>query len=840
MISFGKFLAPNAVRDASWREASEITERWDVPHEVVIDGKTVPVPSDLDDTKPRWLGMRNGRRIAGRLLLEDMWSGAPSPAVPLAFGALPVIVIVGMLLASVIPPLTFVGVIAADAALWVIWRSAGKGWAALSTIFVGVAVLGPHGVTAALGALPISSPLIPIIGVCALAVVGLALYIHGDVSTHVLRLVQMFICAMIAVLVVVHFTPAWLHGLLVFMPLTALPVMYAWLSRQEWATELALQDIASSGETRTSSPAHIGARKAQAETAVRDGGPLIILGEPTGFMSDRQDGYAPDAGMPFGMSPADLRTHLAVIGETGSGKTSGILRVLIAQWAREQLGGLLVLDGKGQLASELRGLRRYKVIEPGVELALIEGLDENDLVEAIASVAVNRDKAQEGSSGFFQVNGQSVLYQGAVLLRALVRQRHDKWQWTLGCLHDMLSDITGSNGKEETEKLTSMVSGYIAEHPGAQITFNNAIKYFSDIAPVMDPQTRANIWSTIHGWLSPIFEHQELVSWSRNEHGVDISKISRGGMFGVALPAAKFGRAGVLIQALIKQRVFAILRARGDGWREQGEKQILFITDEAQELVGAGDEQFLPIARSLGGACVYASQSIDALKAKLGAGNSDAGTAWLGNLISQIVMHSTPQTMDWIAESLGRTRRPHFPTSGGYIRMERSVEQRAEAALYDASHPAASTMLRLRRAGAGSYQLGYKQTKTGQMKARQMTASRLQLQAVEQVSWEDGPLMTPAEVDAQLATPFVAIAQVRRGGVRRRDVIRLKPMFKFPADLLGGSEEESDEQPTVLKMSGESGSNDDGQSIRAPKPEVEIAPAYQPEAPKPEPEGVKL
>lgn len=832
MMSFGRFLAPRAIKDAALQEAVEITERWDVPHEVVVGGKTVPVPADLDDRTPRWQGMRNGRRIAGRLLLSDKDDGAPTPAAPLAFATLPVVTICSMVLASVFPPLAFVGVLACLASLWLIWRAASGRWALLAAVFAAVAALGDHFFAFASSVSGFPTPLLPVLvgGIIALALL-LKLFTAEMGWSHAARLALRFVAAIAAVFVVARFVPGWAHGAWLFAPLLSLPLMQAWLTRQEWATEVAWQDIASAGETATGNIyGHAEARLAQAQQAVRNGGPLLVLGTATGFLSSRLDGYAPDAGLPFGMTEVDLGTHLMLVGETGSGKTC-CLRRLIAQWAQFQLGGMLVLDGKGQLAAELRGLRGYTVIEPGVRFGLIEGLDENDLVEAIAGVAINRDKTGEGSAGFFQVNGQSVLYQGAVLLRALVEHKPDEWKWTLLALHDLLSGVMGSNGVEKIEALLNALDGFNSGHRGRQIVFANAVKYFAEIAPGMDHETKANIWSTIHGWLSPIFEHEALVDWSQTEHGVDISQIAWGAMFGVALPQAKYGRAGVLIQTLIKQRVYAMLRERGDGWRKLGQKQVLFVVDEAQELVGAGDAQFLPIARSLGGACVYASQSINAFFSRLGAGNRDAALAWLGNLVSQLIMHSTPDTMKWISEALGTTWRPHFPATGGYIRMDKSVANKAGSALCDPSHPAAKTMRWLRWHGAGKFALAYKGTTAG-AKAATPDQRQLTFAAVEQVKWEDGPLMTPAEVDSKLATPFTAIAQVRRGGVRRRDVIRLQPMFEFPADLLdSGDGQDTKGGVATAKTVDKAPMADVERGIRGPKPAV--SEAAKPAAPAP-------
>jgi hypothetical protein len=46
------------------------------------------------------------------------------------------------------------------------------------------------------------------------------------------------------------------------------------------------------------------------------------------------------------------------------------------------------------------------------------------------------------------------------------------------------------------------------------------------------------------------------------------------------------------------------------------------------------------------------------------------------------------------------------------------------------------------------------------------------------------PLLLDSEYDTYTAEKFVAVAQVMRGGVRRRDVIETKPLFTLPEDIM--------------------------------------------------------
>jgi type IV secretory pathway TraG/TraD family ATPase VirD4 len=76
----------------------------------------------------------------------------------------------------------------------------------------------------------------------------------------------------------------------------------------------------------------------------------IVIGLRDGVAADNDAGFTA-AKVPFGLSIADRRRHMYVIGKTGSGKST-LLRNLIVQDI-EAGGGLMLLDPHGDLAEEL-------------------------------------------------------------------------------------------------------------------------------------------------------------------------------------------------------------------------------------------------------------------------------------------------------------------------------------------------------------------------------------------------------------------------------------------------------------------------------------------------------
>src|SRR6185437_12333023 len=91
---------PQVIFEAAKREARRITERWDVPETIVVNGETVPAPAHLLDRHPRMLTTKDGRAIGSLLWLDDMETGGPSPAIPFLFAMVPVLSILQAVLSA--------------------------------------------------------------------------------------------------------------------------------------------------------------------------------------------------------------------------------------------------------------------------------------------------------------------------------------------------------------------------------------------------------------------------------------------------------------------------------------------------------------------------------------------------------------------------------------------------------------------------------------------------------------------------------------------------------------------------------------------------------------------
>lgn len=86
------------------------------------------------------------------------------------------------------------------------------------------------------------------------------------------------------------------------------------------------------------------ARWQQAGNAWKDKTSFINLGTASGKFNESGDVMAPDAGQMFGLTLEDLTKHMLVLGSTGTGKTSGLLRPIILGIVQDERNNVLEND----------------------------------------------------------------------------------------------------------------------------------------------------------------------------------------------------------------------------------------------------------------------------------------------------------------------------------------------------------------------------------------------------------------------------------------------------------------------------------------------------------------
>jgi hypothetical protein len=245
----------------------------------------------------------------------------------------------------------------------------------------------------------------------------------------------------------------------------------------------------------------------------------------------------------------------------------------------------------------------------------------------------------------------------------------------------------------------------------------------------------------------------------------------RGGRIGILAPAHRYGRAGPVVVALLKARIFAAVRDRADQGMGPGETPVVLVMDEAQEVATKQDALVLSIARSLSLAIVAATQTVEGIEARLGERDAAQYLTLFGSVLA--LQNRSPKTAEAVARRIGASFRPILdsvpgtPTVRGAVMAQRAAGRLAAAK----TQPLIAATIQIGEesrprdllASINPFQLF-----TRTLKGEQGTpVSRLTV----------APLVAGDELAELVVEPDTAFAVVTRGRVPRRDVIRLAPLY---------------------------------------------------------------
>lgn len=519
--------------------------------------------------------------------------------------------------------------------------------------------------------------------------------------------------------------------------------------------------IAAGGQSWGSIPE--AARKRQIAEASADKSPTIELGTTTGVFAGRGDFFAPNAGLPFRLSLKDLQMHMLVLGGTGSGKTSGVLRPMARQLSAHDDVGLVIMDGKGALPSELSDLPAMRVVDPGkpgTDVSLVSGVEPAVIVDTIREILA---PAAAGQEQFWINSAAGALRRGAVIAQAA----GGAW-WSLFHAAQVVSN------KQDRDQLIQALVPKAENDP----LLREAFAYFRLEWDTMDEKTRSNILAEIRSWISTITATPELLRWAKTPAGkdtVDLMSPLTGGRLGILIPEYRYGVAGSVVTALIKARIYSGLKARADhDWTGGKETPVVFIIDEAQEVATTQDAQMLPIGRSLGLAMIAATQGIEGINAKL---TEIVADKWLSIFGAVVALGGRSGVTDaFVAQRAGESwqlvpQQVDGNTVRGGLGMEAvsgpfaAARTQPHMAMTVARGGLASAPS---RAAAAVAELG-----KGIKELPPNPPPRMMLGA--------RPLVPAGEIASLAAVPDTAIVLATRGRVARRDVITLRPEYPSKA-----------------------------------------------------------
>lgn len=449
---------------------------------------------------------------------------------------------------------------------------------------------------------------------------------------------------------------------------TAIPALYlvwfAWVDKQIKADvleHLGKIPFAPSPFTKPDD-----AKFKQTKRAMKDKGLLIPYGITLGYLAQFGYPYAPDTGKTLGMTCNDLSTHLIVFGETGSGKTSAFINPILKGILYEEKIthtniGVLLLDGKGTLAQKCKKALNV-VLNPSLvkRFNILQGQTPSIFSNTLWTLNIGpNDKEQVWSSA-----AKSMLFYGSVIHDELVKLGTHKFNFSTRV--DIINQMCSRDDKVRRQFLQMMED--VKDNPRFDSVANvlmDALNKYEYEYSVMAPETLSSVQFNVQNWLSPFLQSEKLRYWADcEESDVDIEDILRYGIkIGLLLPEIEFGAAGVAYASLIKARYYNLIGLRGDLGTEQSKNFVkergykkeytaFLIVDEAQIIADSKDVDMASVGRSYGLRIVMATQNIEGLYEKFG---KDKTLQFLGNMVSKVCFNSTKETLDYMADCMGKS-----------------------------------------------------------------------------------------------------------------------------------------------------------------------------------------
>lgn len=538
--------------------------------------------------------------------------------------------------------------------------------------------------------------------------------------------------------------------------------------RSSIATDMALMDQAT-----------VQAKRDQAEQAIKDDTPILDINLiASGFMTRAGDIDAPDAGKSMVLSLADLAPGMIMYGEPGTGKTAGIFRPLADELFRKTDCGALVCDTKGTLQTEFKerygdDFRLVSPVEGGDIIAPIQGLDAHMAAQFIAD-AMSGD--QSTGEQIWPDAAKRDIFNRALILQEAKRLGVAGIKWTVNSLIGLMGNqsksvqLVGDVVRILNEKGGDGVSPYLLQ----------AVEYITVEFQKMTEQgnTAASITFTAQSWATKITMHPEIFRWMDCEEGVVVEDVCNGLRIGVYVPVAQYGEAGMVVEKILRYRVYNAIMNRPDNWRELGQKPVALMWDEMAAGIGQGvrEADMMPMCRSRGLSIVAATQTLTELEARMGRERAHALVALFPNIIAY---RSDANTMNHLSANLGVIRklsRMYLPedvpvTIDYYGAMEAIHQSRTGATtVYDGEFLQKIRDLRIHNAGIS--------TKEKHSSAEMISLpTELDYPEGEKLCLRVLPRWEPEKYGYFVNNNMYAVVRLKRAGRYRYDLAYSTPIF---------------------------------------------------------------
>lgn len=595
------------------------------------------------------------------------------------------------------------------------------------------------------------------------------------------------------------------------------------------------QRISKDADVRWANRAEIGAlsdathaRQIELADGYLKDAPVYTLGSATGTLRFRGDLNAPSPDQAMKLDQDSLFQHTLVLGGTGEGKTTAVLKPLTRQILSRAETGMFVVDAKGVLWADVQAVagqmdRGEDVVVLGtgpgqLGMDVTGGLTPSQIAMVMRSVMQQAAGGQSGSDSFFPDTAANVMRQVLEIGRARSKCADGgavagyastySLTWAYAAAHEarLLSEAM-----DEIER-----EGWL-EDPGGFTergldydTVREAQTYLVSAWETMAEETRSGVLATLTqllGGFSGAPALRERFVSGPYADSADIRDALNGKIVLVALSSIEDGLPARLVSILIKTMLYRQARQReiemkADGAGRPQDKPCVVLMDEVQEIVtidpvsGLSDATFWNVARSTGLAGVFATQTVAALQQAMG---REAAANFIQQARSKIFLRSEDrETVDLACWTAGAFERNRVYDDGQF----ESLEQRAlvdgwspfdpvepsrldERSGWSALMTAGLAMIfpSMRKAGSinreRAYSPDFSGIQAGPGAAADVRAERHRAEDLERRYRSEGNAMQPALTSADMLGMgrWHAFVHIQRAGSARQDIIRLTHDF---------------------------------------------------------------
>jgi hypothetical protein len=386
-------------------------------------------------------------------------------------------------------------------------------------------------------------------------------------------------------------------------------------------------------------------------------------------------------GVNFTLRDACAGVH--AFGAIGSGKTSGLGKMILGAYLRAGFGGIITAVKPDAVDDAIRDVRAH-----GRSKSLIV-FDENegfnflayemarsgfDGIGTVTECLMHVVEASKKASATASQRGEESFWQDAArqaIRRAILALYSAKGSVSVAELVRLINSAPASI-KDVTDpdwqgrSFLYSVMDAASRRPAVPLPRDvlvDLINFWGETFPAIPEKTRGNIVISItaaldrflHGRLARAFCGRTTVVPEMTFHGAIIV---------LAMPTLTWNEDGVIAQVLFKYLWQRAALSRNSLAPQHRDRPIFSFCDEAQETVHSYDGEFLSVSRSSKVCPVSMTQSLPAYYSRIGGDNPrDAAHALVGRYLSHVYFaNACPETNDFASRMIGRvvTRRGNY------------------------------------------------------------------------------------------------------------------------------------------------------------------------------------